>query len=246
LYWGFTRTGLLPASFNLAIIPELYNMCSDEIPDIGKPLVVTSADMMPRKMQENVVKFIQKGGKTMIVPVVPTVDENYIPCTILKDFLFNMENKKIAIRDYKVRTCDDKLLVGTILDPQVFSAKFDNTNAIPLVVEEFTNETVGYEFNFENGAKVIWLGFTWSFYDKSQSDLLKKMLERLEIKPLIECDNTRLWCVLRENENKKMLFVMNLFTGDLNANIKVHTDQGIKELGRVVVPAMSVERIEIK
>ena len=53
------------------------------------PVVLTCSSSLERAKQEKIVRFLKEGGRVLIAPVLPVVDENVQPCTLLADFLGN-------------------------------------------------------------------------------------------------------------------------------------------------------------
>jgi hypothetical protein len=57
--------------------------------DRYKSIWLACADVLPRSCQQALVRYVRRGGKLVCWPAPPTLDENYAPCTILRDTLYN-------------------------------------------------------------------------------------------------------------------------------------------------------------
>jgi hypothetical protein len=50
---------------------------------------LVAADVLPRAQQAAVIRYVRRGGRLVCWPAPPTLDENYAPCTLLRDALYN-------------------------------------------------------------------------------------------------------------------------------------------------------------
>jgi hypothetical protein len=62
--------------------------------------------------------------------------------------------------------------------------------------------------------------------------------------PVVQCDNPNIWTTLRSDGNKRMLFVMNLFSSPMNADIKVKMlDGSYRDTGHHLLNPMEVKTL---
>src|SRR5207302_8244258 len=50
---------------------------------------LVAADVLPRSTQNALARYVRRGGRLICWPAPPLLDENYGPCTILRDQLYN-------------------------------------------------------------------------------------------------------------------------------------------------------------
>ena len=86
--WDFFRKGALTTALCASLSPVFCDLRKDDwIQDKSTPVVLVSSSSLASAKQERVVRFLQEGGRALILPVLPVVDENLQPCTVLSDFL---------------------------------------------------------------------------------------------------------------------------------------------------------------
>jgi hypothetical protein len=75
--------------------------------------------------------------------------------------------------------------------------------------------------------------------------MMRKIFELLDVRSAaVECDNPNIWTALRTDGNRRMLFIMNLFSSPLEASVKVRGDDGSYiDAGRHKLVAMEVKTI---
>jgi hypothetical protein len=49
---------------------------------------LVASDLLPRAQQENLVAYVEAGGRLLCWPAPPSLDEHLKPCTVLRDYLF--------------------------------------------------------------------------------------------------------------------------------------------------------------
>ena len=77
--------------------------------DKDKPLILCCADTMSEKAQKNIVNFIEDGGKVYILSTLPSLNESFECCTILKDYLGDIvEDMQVVLSGLNK---DDKVVV---------------------------------------------------------------------------------------------------------------------------------------
>ena len=203
--------------------------------DITKPLVLTCDGRMAKEKQENVVEFLKAGGKMLITPFVPELDEDFNPCTILKDFLGvgkieripNSAQNSICFQDGEKAYGFTKTYTCDIADAEPIM--YRNENDVP----------VAYKKRVGKG-EFIWLGglFVYKFF--SQNMLIDRLFRMLGAEPVAECSGKALWTTVIEDGNNATCFVINLLCGKQKETIKVNANGKVHDLGEIEVPAMTV------
>jgi hypothetical protein len=216
----------------------------DWIRDLSTPVVVVSSSSMARAKQERVVRFLKGGGRVLIMPVIPVVDENLDPCTLLSDFL----GSPALDRNPNVFARVTILGVQNILDniDNFFTPKLP-AGATALGKDEHTNRILAWELTTEGGGRAIFLGFRWLHAMREHSLMLGALLERLGLQRRVECSNPNLWTSLRTNGNRSALFIMNLFTSPQEAEVRCRPAgrSGGVNMGHHMLEPMSVKYVEV-
>ncbi len=61
--------------------------CNWETANVNVPLILPSCGSMSAADQQKSIDFLERGGRILCIPVIPHLDENMEPCTILSDYL---------------------------------------------------------------------------------------------------------------------------------------------------------------
>ncbi len=245
--WTFLNKGLLITSFCASYSPEMTDLYKAGVADrTEKPLVVVSAENMAASVQENLVRFVKQGGRLLLTPVIPHLDENYQPCTILQSFLGGASVRQLPRSNSEVR-------IGSVADvwvnERLWSSASMPEGAMTIGVEETTGSIVAWTKDYPNGGRVVWSGVQWKFAKYGHMRMLQALLAELRCEPqAVLCDNPNVWATLRSDGEQGMIFAMNLFSSPMKARIQVkrddgtYADTGIHELQPMEVKAIPTER----
>jgi hypothetical protein len=224
--WTLMRKGLMMTAFCASLSPEMTALDDDRfLADISKPLMLACADSLGRAIQERLVKFLGKGGKLLIAPGLPTLDEFFQPCTLLADAL------------------------GAHVEPALpgAPAKVLRPASAQAVIEDAcTHQPIGYEIRLPSGGMAILLERTWVIGRRWDEDMLRSAVFRLGCEPLVRCDNPNLWTSLLSDGEHSLLFLMNFLTGELSAQVSYRDPLSGTwiDTGRHTVPGIHVRVIE--
>jgi hypothetical protein len=224
--WTLMRKGLMMTAFNASLSPEMTDLQTDDfLADTTTPLMLACADSLDRSIQQRLVKFLAKGGKLLIAPGLPSLDENFNPCTLLADAL-----------GATVIPAGPGSPTSVQRPPAAEAVVFDGCTHLP----------IGYELRLPSGGIVILLERAWVIGRRWDEDMLRGALMRLGCRPVVRCDNPNLWTSLLSDNQHSLLFVMNFLTGTLNASITYrHPGSGAwVDTGMHAVPGISVHVIE--
>ncbi|MDR1892882.1 MAG: beta-galactosidase [Oscillospiraceae bacterium] len=206
--------------------------------DFSVPLIVASAETMPAKKQQAVIDFINAGGKAIITPLLPVLDETLNPCTLLKDFIGIGDI--VPAEDTRKALCPDGTGVY-LLDKQFTCGK-----AIGKILLRSERKSLPLALHMKKGGgEVIWLGVSFGYRVKSQIELFEFLLGQFGQRPTVECGNPTIWCTLFEDKTHATLFAMNLFSGAQEASLRVNVKGKAVDLGTVQFPAMTVRTFEL-
>lgn len=214
----FMMKGILTTCLSAGFSPKFVDLCQDDwSKDIQTPVVVASSSSMSKSAQFRVVEFLKRGGKVLLAPVVPALDENLHPCTILSDFLGNP-----AFLPTTGYTRANVSGITNIRNNGLFAIHYPEigNNGI-LGEEETSNQPIAIKQDFENGGRLILLGMKWEYSKWEQSDMIKSLFASLNMTPLIKSDNPNVWFSMLKHEGKAMLFAINLFTDRMTVSAQI-------------------------
>lgn len=206
--------------------------------DTEKPLLVMSPDTMSQRAQQNVADFIERGGMVYILSALPSLDESFAPCTLLRDYLGQIE-------EVKNPSLNPAVLIG---GERVFYVTCPNALArIPDGAEAFATDgdgkyTLGFKMDKGKG-KVYYLGGHWRTTDAVQVRALEKVLADLGAEPCVEHSNPSVYATVLSDGTQGALFLINLYTGAQESEVKVHFNGEIKELGHIRLKPSEVKFI---
>ena len=220
--WNFTLKGVLISALNSSFVPAFVDLYKDDFTAaIDKPLFMPTATCMAAAIQLRLIAFVKNGGKLILVPVIPYLDENFNPCTLLQDFLdgASVESHK------QVASC---MVAGPVT---IRFGSFTSTKrpigAQTTATETTLNAESGWKVFFPGGGQVLWLGYDWGHCYNEHSEIFKYLLsESGLIAPRTRCDNPNIWAVVRSDGQHHILFVINLFAATMEATVSVTLPDG--------------------
>ena len=203
----FIRNGMLYALMASPYAPGMTDI-SKCVPDTDKPLILCCPTAMSEKAQKNTVTFLERGGKAIIMPTLPTMDEEYRPCTILKDYVDIQEVDYVeSLRPpIVVGGCQNTIYYTTVKssiedkDMIVHARNRDDSKAL-IVEKKVGKGTVIFGTTF----------FTLSLY--TQVDMLEHLLSILDAKEVVGHSNRHVFTsYFRGKNGEEAVFLMNLYS----------------------------------
>ena len=243
--WTFVQRGLLTTSFCASLAPAMVDLGSDAwCVDTRTPVVVVGSAVMARSKQERIVRFLKGGGRALIVPVLPTHDEDLIPCTVLTDFLGGARTVRNTNQYSRVSVAG---VANVYNNGDVFLLEQVPAGADVVGVDEITGKPLACQWRVRGGGQVLVLGFRWSHGKREHEAMLAALLTRLGLEPVVQCSNSNIWCSLRTDGSQSALFVMNLLTAPMEVEVKCRPAWSPKTLstGLLKLPAMTVQLAEL-
>lgn len=214
--WLFFRKGLMTSALCSSYAPSIAEIDRGVSPiPTDKPVLLACGISLSTKGQQRLVDFVQAGGRLFISPLIPALDENFQPCTILSDFLGRPELVK---HEPTVR-----INVGPIQNVHangaVYRSETTPEGAEIFGVDERRGVTVGWRLK-RGAGEVFWLGSSWKHGKNSHSALVTWLLQEMGVADKsTTCDNPFVWTSLRTDGEKAALFVMNLFSAPMKATV---------------------------
>lgn len=243
--WDFLRKGALTSALCASLSPVFCDLRKEDwIAEKSTPVVLVSGSSLAADKQQRVVRFLEEGGKALIAPVLPVVDENLQPCTVLRDFLGRPNIERNA----------DSFPRITVLGVQNILNNGENflTRGLPagakaLGRDEHTDSVLAWELATPGGGMAIFLGFRWLHAMREHSRMMEALLGRLGLERRVECSNPNLWTSLRAARNHSALFIMNLLSSPQEADVSCRIPRRPQKLntGHHRLEAMTVKYIEL-
>jgi beta-galactosidase len=242
----YSRDGLNLANYSSALQLSLgmsarlfkFRELFDDL-DVTKPLLLVCDQRLSKKSQERLVEFVKEGGRLILSPVLPQYDEDFLPCTILKDFL-------------GVESTDFVAGSGTIITQKGFKVydvahrySFKGFGGTVLAFDEGSGLPVIEHKNIGNG-QVVLLGTSFNYNQHSQTNMLNVCFDAIACEKRIVTDCYNMMATLYEDGEKAMVFFINNLAGTVTADFKVTANGKTFDLKDISVPGMSVLPIELK
>ena len=244
--YNFLRKGVLSTAFCASLSPAFCNLGTDDwLDDTQTPVIVVAAASMARHNQERIIKFLQRGGRVLITPILPTLDEHLQPCTLLSDFLGSPAISASAGQFTRV-TVDQ--VVNIWNNGDCFLTTRLPTGAKVLGTDEVSGYPVAWRQTVGKDGQAIVLGLRWYHAKREHEQMLRALLLSLGLKQKIDCSNPNVWTSLRTAGTRSMLFIMNLLSSPMEARVDCRPSwsEGILETGNHELEPMSVKTFEIE
>ena len=244
--YNFLRKGVLSSAFCASLSPALCNLASDDwLSDTQTPVIVIGATSMARSSQERIVRFLQNGGHVLITPVLPTLDENLRPCSVLADFLGSPVISANASQFTRITI--DKV-VNIWNNGDCFLTTRLPAGAKVIGTDEISGAPVAWKQTIGKDGQAIVLGLRWYHAKREHEQMLRALLLSLGLKQKIDCSNPNVWTSLRTSGAHSMLFIMNLLSSPMEARVDCRPawSEGILETGSHELAPLTVKTFEIE
>jgi beta-galactosidase len=241
----FLLKGILSTAFCAGLSPALCNADSDDwVNDTNTPLIIVSSVAMAAKIQKRIIQFLENGGKALLAPIVPTLDENLLPCTLLFDYLGQPSILKKKNEQIRV---DVAGVLNVYNNGEAFLVEKMPVNANVIGKNAVTGQPLAFSLQTSASGQIIVLCTRWSQAMREHERMLEKLLQMLGIKQRIKSSNPNVWASLQQGEGRSVLFLMNLWTGSMETQVelRLNGDSGLIDAGRHHMEGMSVKIIPI-
>jgi hypothetical protein len=180
---------------------------------------------MAKDKQERLVELVRRGGKLVIGPVFPELDENFNPCRILRDFAGAAPAERLEAANPRLEVLGEPdvmingELYGCGLPGGAEAAAFLCPSVSGFGAEAGT--VLGWKKSFPGGGLILWLGMEWSYGYPSHRAMFRRVLGETGAHPLVECGNPNIWTSLFRDGNRGLLFVINHYSSPQEADIRI-------------------------
>ena len=207
--------------------------------DVTKPLLICSPDTMSEKAQNNVVEFLKKGGKVFLLTTIPSMNESFEPCTILKDFIGEIQTEKKG-GGTPVTIIEKERIYGISCENKITRLP----NGTTAFAKDGEGNILGFRKKIGQG-EMVYLGGNWLTTDFVQTGMLERVLEGFGARACVQNSNGCIFSTLYEGKNEKGVFLLNLYTGDQETEVTVYGNGEPVRLGKIKLAPMEVKLIRL-
>ncbi len=236
----YMRDALIHTAQCASLSPVMADVSSDALlEDVTKPLMLGTSPCLAWDIQKRLVRFLEAGGRLLFGPMVPVMDDDFNPCTVLADYLGAGAAQPFRPPAQRIHAFG---VEHVWMNAGLFTSSTP-VGAQTVAHEVFSGTTLGWLKRLPGGGAAAWFGGAWRMGMREHTAMLCGAMTLLGLdEPLVECDNRSLWTTLRTDGKKSMLFVYNGFTQPLSANLRFRDPATEKwvECGKVEVPSASV------
>jgi len=217
---------------------DLVNATVDEMSRYSL-LWVYGADFMDEASQRKLLTYVENGGKLVMFPLEPYLDENMNPSTVLKEKLFSAKqvNEVRSALHPRLNPYPKIDFVGDLTDVVVrdYVREFDLKPGMePIAWNSQTSRPCGYMVRYGKGAAVM-LGFKPQYYASFHDlhrRLIWRLLELLDVEPSLR---VRGEAVALERRGKGYSYVTLLNPTGEEVKVKLET---VVDGTRIVLPTL--------
>lgn len=247
------RSGLLTSASCAGLSARLADLRSDDLlAGTALPLAVVSWDAMDQAIQQRLANFVQAGGKLLLIGILPTMDADFRPCTILRDLAGCTGQKlwKSAMPRLNAFDVQNVFVNGGLFEFQGVPSDAQ------IIAQEVRNDphVIGYRRDLPTGGgastgtaggsagTIVVLGLQWMHAMHEHEAMIRNALVSLGARQQVQSSNPNLWTALRSDGDQSMLFVMNLLSSPMEGEFHYRNPKTAQSIdtGWTSVPAMTV------
>ena len=190
----------------------------EEVPDPGIPLVSPTSGALSETAQKNLLSFVERGGNLILTPVMPDLDQDLRPLSRLSPLFGStrfVPAKKSLRAAYSPGT-------GNIYGMEAVTRAENLPPDAEVLLRDADGDAVFGFLRSCGRGKVVFLGAGFKMKSFTQPLFLEALLERLGAKPVVFSENRNIFTsLLTDGEGRRMLFLMNLFSGRQKTSVRV-------------------------
>lgn len=223
------------------LIASKYTVCYSELShqpiSIDKPLVLYVSTTLSRQAQQNVIDFVNRGGRLLILGGIAKKDENNEPYTELANLIGIQTAKNDTLSP---TTRMNGMTVYNIgCSQKIISYQ---PSDLPLIFDGTEKNVLGIEGRRGNGS-FIYFGGSWRMAKFEQSEFLEQILDKFGAEPVLSCSNRRVDYSVRRGKDKTAIFLLNFFAERENTTVTLFENGRPITLGTYSVEPMTVKML---
>lgn len=247
--WRFLERGILTTGFCAGLAGRLVDLADASLlNDLKTPLWIPAGSSMPRVCQERIVEFLRAGGKAVIGPVAPHLDEHYEPLTTLADALDMPRLCNPPMGEGTVRLCLGEAR-NIFVKGRVYLAERLGQGASVLGVDERSGQAFAWAKDIGAcGGQAVFLGLRWLHSRNEHRQMMRHVLGELGVAPRLDSSNPNVWLMVRSAPGRSALFALNLHSSPQQVSVRwrvgsTSLDTGLLQLGPMSVAAVIAEDV---
>ncbi len=237
------QKGMLTGFFAANLQCEFIDTEKDDwTENTGTPVFIPCDGVMSAAEQQRIVHFIRNGGHVVLSPVIPFLDENYTPCTIISDTFGGASSGENLSADQPV-IFDGWDEIGNITAGAVFSAGVIPEGAVRkgrLYLDP--EKCTGWALPAGNGS-LSWYGVATVIQRRAHIEMIRTMFESAHGFARWRSDNT--WVVpyrRKLQDGSRMVFLANLGTSRQSLTPEYRNPDGTwSKLQRITLNQMEIK-----
>jgi beta-galactosidase len=215
--WRYLLEGSLTTALCASLSPVFCDLdAEDWLNDRSTPVVVNTSPVMSAEKQQRIIRFVQSGGKALLLPVLPGFDEDWMPCTLLQAFAGAQNQHASGKTPTRLTIAGVENIYN---NGQAFLVPAAPPSAEAIGIDERSGQVASWSVRTSTGGELLVLGFAWRHGMRQHEQMLYHLLTRLGLKQKVVCSNSNVWTSLRTTEHHSMLFLMNLFSSPQKARV---------------------------
>lgn len=245
--WRGLIDGPLTTAFCASLSPAFCDLeAEDWSRDFSTPVVVAASPVMAAAKQERIVRFLEAGGKALILPLLPEYDEAWNPCSLLRDYLGGGSLRSSGKTPTRLTILD---VANVYNNGQAFFSAEVPAGAEVIGRDERSGLPVAWSKKTGAKGEALFLGFAWKQAMREHENMLCTLLTRLGLKKKVLSNNPNVWTSLRTVAVGRcsMLFLMNLMSAPQKVKVGCQPAWSKRMLpaGEHILDAMTVKMIEM-
>lgn len=113
-------------------------------------------------------------------------------------------------------------------------------------VEEHSGKTIAWKVATLGGGEMLVVSFKWIHAMREQEQMLKSLLMLLGCQPVVQCSNPNVWVTVWAADDKSMLFLLNLFSAPLEAEVSVKLKgRRVMKTDKLLLDPVTVKVVDI-
>lgn len=235
----FLHKGVVHTLLCSKYAPELALLSGELNPK--KPLIVPTDRYMAEATQQKLVDFVKAGGKLMLLGPIPTMNEAFEDCTILRDFM--------GVGESVIPPASDKPVTFENGQKVYQMRVVERLESLPadcklMAADGQTGKPVG--IRKEETGTLLWFGLQWDMCLFVQAQTMERLLASLGAEPTVAASNRNLFTsLLVAPDGRQVLFIMNLYSGAQSTEISLFDGAEEKAMGRFDLAPMEVRIVEL-
>ena len=195
---------------------------------------------MSMQAQQALINFARQGGQLLLLGTLPEMDEEYRPCTLLREYLGSPKLGK----PFRTGAAVNYAPYGDIYNMSPVHV----VEALPEGAKVLlTSPRYGQILGFQKG-NVRYMAIKWLMNTFDQPAMLELLLDEMGARPCVKSSNRNIFTALWEGDgDNRLVMVMNLYSSPQSTQITVYGKTGqILHTTELELNAMEVRIVELK